>query len=338
MTPESNSHPDAGYQAARGVPLVTVIVPLWNEEESIGQLVERLRRLRDVASVRWEFVFVNDGSTDGTRERLVESADALGAWALVQLSRNFGQQPAYRAGLDVAAGNAVVFLDADLQDPPELIPEMIERWKAGAKLIVGRRKSRAETGLRRKFFDLFHTLFFHLTAGAMPRDSGTFGLMDRAVADQVRAMPEVNLFLPAQRCWVGFRQEVVWYDRALREGAPKQSWAKLFSYAWEGITSFSVLPLKAISLVGVVVSLGGFAYAGLLVGVKILQLFGLFPALVVQGFTTLAVALFFLGGIQLVCLGLIGEYLAKVYREVKRRPIYIVEEVLRSNPPKPREP
>jgi polyisoprenyl-phosphate glycosyltransferase len=246
---------------------------------------------------------------------------------LVRLSRNFGQQPAYRAGLDVATGDAVVFLDADLQDPPEMIPEMIRLWQDGAKLVVGQRRTRAESGLRRLLFDLFHLIFHRLTAGAMPKDSGTFGLMDRIIVDELRRMPELNLFLPAMRCWVGHRRETVWYDRDVRHGAPKQSMRKLFSYAWDGITSFSILPLRMISLLGALISAGGFLYALILVFIRFLQLFGHFPNLAVLGFTTLAVAIFSLGGIQLLCLGLIGEYLAKVYREVKRRPPYIVEQV-----------
>ncbi len=307
---------------------VSVVVPVWNEEENVDALVERLALLLPLGNCAWEFVFVNDGSADNTVEKLTEELPRLRNWRIVELSRNFGQQAAYRAGLDNATGDAVVFLDADLQDPPELIPEMIAMWRKGAKLVTGRRRSRTETGLRRVFFDLFHHVFFYLTSGAMPKNSGTFALMDRVVADQVRAMPELNMFLPAMRYWVGFKQEVVWYDRAAREGAPKQSLSKLFNYAWDGITSFSVLPLKAISALGLLISFAGFAYAGVLVAIKLLQFVGFFPDLVVQGFTTLAVAVLCMGGLQLMCLGLIGEYLAKMYREVKRRPAYIVAKVV----------
>ena len=313
--------------------LVSVVVPLFNEEENIVALVARLHEVSRLELVRWQFVFVNDGSTDDTRARLLAETHRFPLWKFVQLSRNFGQQAAYRAGLDVANGDAIVFLDADLQDPPELIPEMIGCWQRGAKLVTACRKSRAETGLRRVLFDLFHTVFFRLTNGLMPKDSGTFGLMDRVVAGEVRRMPELNMFLPALRCWVGFKRDVVWYDRAVREGAPKQSFAKLFGYAWNGITSFSTIPLKAISLLGLLISVIGFSYAALLLFIRFFQLWGLFPSLVVQGFTTLAVAVLCLGGIQLLCLGIIGEYLDKVYTEVKRRPPYIVAEALQSPAP-----
>jgi hypothetical protein len=204
---------------------------------------------------------------------------------------------------------------------------MIRLWQNGAKLVVGQRRSRAESGLRRLLFDLFHVTFHRLTSGAMPKDSGTFGLMDRIIVDELKRMPELNLFLPAMRCWVGHRRETVWYDRAVRHGAPKQSMQKLFSYAWDGITSFSILPLRAISLLGALISAAGLGYAMILIVIRGLQIFGYFPTLSVKGFTTLAVAILCLGGIQLLCLGLIGEYLAKVYREVKRRPPYIIEEV-----------
>lgn len=312
-------------------PCVSVVIPLYNEEEMIPSLVARLEPLARDAAFRWQFVFVNDGSRDATRERLLSEVKVLAHWKFVQLSRNFGQQPAYRAGLAVADGDAVIFLDADLQDPPELIPELITRWRDGARLVTACRRSRAETGLRRLLFDGFHAAFHRITGGAMPKDSGTFGLMDRVIADELRRMPELNVFLPALRCWVGHRQEIVWYDRAERAGQPKQTLGKLFSYAWNGITSFSTVPLKMISVLGAVISLAGFSYAAALLAVRVLQMCGLFPGLIVQGFTTVAVAVLCLGGIQLLCLGIIGEYLNKVYVEVKRRPPYIVEELLSSS-------
>jgi dolichol-phosphate mannosyltransferase len=227
--------------------------------------------------------------------------------------------------LDHADGDAVIFLDADMQDPPECMPELIEKWRGGAKLVVGCRKSRAERGVRGLLMNGFHEVFFRMTRGAMPKNSGTFGLMDRLIADQVRALPERNLFLPALRKWVGFKQDVVWYDRKARIGQAKQTYAKLFRYAWDGITSFSETPLQVISALGALLCLVGFGYAGFLVGIKLLQVFGYFHELKVQGFTTLALAVVGLGGIQLLCLGIIGQYLARVYTEVKARPHYIVE-------------
>ena len=166
----------------------------------------------------------------------------------------------------------------------------------------------------------------------MPKDSGTFGLMDRTIAEHLRKMPEQNLFLPALRAWVGYRRASVWYDRSDRVGKPKQTLGRLFSYAWDGITSFSEAPLKAISATGIVLSLIGFGYAGILLAIKLLQLFGYFAHLEVPGFTTVAVAVFCIGGIQLVCTGILGEYVARVYKEVKHRPLYIVESIASSPP------
>ena len=290
-------------------------------------LLTRLNEFLCRPSARIDFVFVDDGSTDRTCSHLHDGSASWPHWTLLKLSRNFGQQAAYRAGLDHAQGEAVVFLDADLQDPPEVISELIERWQHGAKVVVGCRRSRPEKGLRGFLLKRFHTIFSVLTGGVIPRNSGTFGLMDRVVADHVRSLAEVNLFLPGLRSWFGYKQEIVYYDRAARAGQPKQTLRKLFSYAWDGLTSFSDLPLKLIGLAGLLISLLCFCYAAVLICIKLSQLFGFFRDLEVMGFTTLAVAVLFVGGIQLLCLGIIGEYIARSYKETKRRPIYIVEEV-----------
>jgi hypothetical protein len=169
-----------------------------------------------------------------------------------------------------------------------------------------------------------------MTGGLMPKGSGTFGLMDKRVANAVKAMPELNIFLPALRSWVGYPRGYVWYDRAPRKGKPKQTLSKLFNYAWDGILSFSELPLKVISWIGVVTSLVGFGYAGGLIVIKISQLFGYFTQFIVPGFTTIAVAVLCVGGIQLISLGIVGQYIARIYREVKQRPIYLTEEIVSS--------
>jgi len=312
---------------------ISIIVPFWNEEESVTTLLARLNGFRSGSPFPIEFIFVDDGSTDHTRSRLRDALTSWPGWTLLKLSRNFGQQAAYRAGLDHAHGQAVVFLDADLQDPPEMISEMVERWRRGAKVVVGCRRSRPEKGLRGFLLKRFHTVFGTLTGGVIPKDSGTFGLMDRLVVDHVRNLPEVNLFLPGLRSWFGYEQEIVYYDRAARAGEPKQTLRKLFSYAWDGVTSFSELPLKFIGLAGLLISFFGFCYSAVLIFIKLSQAFGFFRDLEVMGFTTLAVAVLFIGGIQLLCLGIIGEYIARAYKETKRRPIYIVEEVEHSTQP-----
>ena len=313
-----------------GKPLVSIVIPVWNEEDTIPVLIERLQKLSSDSTSRLDFIVVNDGSSDQTQEKLLQLLPRLPRWRLIRLSRNFGQQAAYRAGLDQADGDAVVFLDADLQDPPEVIPEMIHIWQRGSKVVIGRRRSRPERGLRGFLMRRFHDVFHAMTGGLMPKDSGTFGLMDRTVADAVRAMPELNIFLPALRSWVGYPRGYVWYDRAERKGKPKQTLGKLFNYAWDGILSFSEFPLKIIFWIGVATSLFGFCYAGVLIIIKISQLFGYFTDFIVPGFTTLAVAVLCVGGVQLISLGVVGQYIARIYREVKQRPLYLTEEIVAS--------
>ncbi len=248
------------------------------------------------------------------------------------LSRNFGQQPAYRAGIDHARGDAVIFLDADLQDPPEIIPQFLARWRAGFKVVTGCRTSREETGLRRILFDGFHRVFHSMTGRVMPMNSGMFSLIDRVVIRQLAAARETNLYLPALKSWYGFPQTTVEYARRNRAvGEAKQSMRKLFGQALDALFSFSDLPLQWIAGLGAVICVASFAYAGFLVIEKFLQMFGFFPQLSVLGFTTLSVAVFGLSGVQLLSLGIIGQYLARIYRESKGRPVYVVEKVLSSD-------
>jgi hypothetical protein len=203
---------------------------------------------------------------------------------------------------------------------------MIRLWREGNIHVVGQRKSRTEGGFRGFCMRAFHELFYRVTGGVMPKDSGTFALMDRRLADELKAMPERGMFLPAQRGWLGFKTASVSYDRAARVGEPKQSFSKLFAYAWEGITSFSVLPLQLISIAGFGISMFGFGYAAVLLVIKLFQLLGFFQRLEILGFTTISVSILCLGGIQLLSLGILGSYLSKVFYEVKRRPLYVKSE------------
>jgi len=309
--------------------VISVVTPLYNEEKTLPKLSKRLAAVFSaLPSVTWEWVAVDDGSSDCSFDVARSEMCVAPNWQLIKLTRNFGQQAAYRAGLEACKGDAVVFLDADMQDPPEKIPEMIDVWRAGCAHVVGQRTSRPEKGVRGLCMRLFHELFHRVTGGVMLKDSGTFALMDRKLADALIAMPERGMFLPAQRGWLGFKTAAVKYARGDREDEPKQSYTKLFAYAWEGITSFSVLPLQLISLVGFLVSVFGFTYAAALLGIKFMQLFGFFSNMQVLGFTTLSVAVLCLGGIQLLSLGVIGSYLAKVFQEVKKRPAYVISERL----------
>jgi glycosyltransferase involved in cell wall biosynthesis len=314
--------------------LISIVVPMLNEREGLPLFFSSLHSAIAKVPARWEIVAVDDGSTDGTRAVLAAELKRFPCWRVLILSRNFGQQAAYRAGLGAATGDAVVFLDVDLQDPPELIPELVAAWQSGFKVVTACRTSRAERGLRRWLFDTFHQVFQRMTEGNLPRNSGMFSLVDRVVVERLLGIQEVNLFLPALKCWFGFPQTTVNYTRRERVvGEPKQSLGKLFNYALNGLLSFSDLPLQWIGILGLGVSLASFGYGGALLLVKIAQLFGFFANLEVKGFTTLAVAIFCLGGIQLLCLGIIGQYLARMYRELKKRPLFVIEQVLSSDEP-----
>jgi polyisoprenyl-phosphate glycosyltransferase len=325
---------DSAKPTTQRHPLVSIVIPMLNEREGLRPLFDQVAQAIKDTPVEWEIVVVDDGSTDGTRDVIANELARFPRWRLVFLSRNFGQQPAYRAGLEHARGDAVIFLDADLQDPPELVPQLLARWREGFKVVTGSRVSREERGLRRVLFDLFHQLFHRMTGRVMPVNSGMFSLVDRVVVNQLLAARETNLFLPALKCWYGFPQTTISYARKDRAvGEPKQSFRKLFRYALDGLFSFSDLPLQWIAVAGAVISAVSFAYAGLLIVIKLVQLAGWLASLEVKGFTTLAVAVFCLSGIQLLSLGIVGQYLARIYREIKGRPLYIVETIQTSDEP-----
>lgn len=305
--------------------LISIVTPLHNEEGNIDMLADRLMEVFNTnPQFSWEWVAVDDGSTDSTCRRLRDVLVCAKHWQLVQLSRNFGQQAALRAGLDAATGDVIVFLDADLQDPPEIISELIAKWQMGAKVVFAVRRSRGESALRRFLISGFHRCFQALSGGIMPLDSGNFGLCDREVADILRKLPEHDAFLPALRAWTGFSTATVEYDRAPRLNGKGLSLVALVGFAWNALTAFSDAPLRLIFVSGLVICFLSFAYGAILLAERFLQFFGFFRQLEVLGFTTLAVAVFFMGGIQLLSIGIIGEYLARIYREVKGRPHYLV--------------
>lgn len=312
--------------AGKNMGLISVVIPLYNEEDLVGELLRRLQAMSSGLSEHAiELIIVNDGSVDGTGVELEKTLPGFPRWKLVTLARNFGLQPAYKAGLDQATGDAVIFMDGDLQDPPEVIPELIGEWSKGNHVVVACRDSRKERGFRRLCFDAFHRLFYWLTEGFVPQNSGMFGLMDRAVADHLKSLPECNLFFPALRCWPGFTQSVVTYNRDERyAGDTKQSFGRLFRYAWDGITSFSDKPLQMITLMGVVISLASFSIGLVLILFRLLQLFGWFSELAVMGYTSMILAILFMGGLQMIALGVIGNYMSRIYQEVKQRPAYIL--------------
>lgn len=304
--------------------MVSVVVPIFNEERNLPEL-----RRRTVAALAglgepWELVLVDDGSRDGSGQIIRQYHAQNPGIKLVALSRNFGHQAAVTAGVRHARGNCVILMDGDLQDPPEVIPQMVARWREGYKVVIGQRTKRAERGLRRVGFNLFYPLMRAVADLPEVPDAGIFGLMDRAVVDAFNALPERNRFIPGLRSWLGFSHASVRYDRLERaSGKPRQTLWRLVRYALDGMLSFSYGPLRAATLLGFLASIGGF-----ILGVFYLATFFLFHKAAGSGFTTLIVCVLFLGGIQLITIGILGEYIGRIYEEVKCRPLYVVEELL----------
>ena len=308
-------------------PRVTIAIPVFNEEAVLPELLRRLSAVFDgEKNCAWRAVLVDDGSRDRTAE-LVRAETARDArFELLELSRNFGFQSALSAGLARARkGEAVVTMDADLQDPPELIPELVAAWQRGAQVVRAVRRSRAEQGLRRLGFDLFHQFFGALSDHPVEPNTGTFGLLGPLAVEAFNALPEHHRFFPGLRSWIGFPTADVSYDRRERAaGKPRQTLRRLVRYGLDGVFSFSHLPLRMVTYAGMLVACLGFA-AGLFFVLWRLLDFERSPT----GFTTLAALITFLGGVQLIGIGILGEYLGRIYDEVKRRPNYI----LKSAPP-----
>jgi dolichol-phosphate mannosyltransferase len=303
---------------------LSVVIPVRNEAGVVGALVDRLFPMLAALGEPWEMIVVDDGSTDDTWERLRAVRAGHPQVRLLRFSRNFGQQAAITAGLDQARGAAVVVMDADLQDPPELIPEFVRLWRAGSEIVYGVRATRQETFARRALYRIFYRLLSRLSAREIPRDAGDFCLMDRRVVDVLKRMPERNRFLRGLRSWVGFRSVGVPYDRPRRAaGQPAYSFPGLIGLALDGIASFSYVPLRISAVVGALVALAGVLVAVWAAVARMVMTVPNIPS----GWASVIVLVCVIGGTQLVALGVIGEYLARVYDEVKQRPTYVVRDV-----------
>jgi dolichol-phosphate mannosyltransferase len=281
--------------------------------------------------IRRELIFVDDGSQDGTRATLEQWARHDPHLTIVALTRNFGHQPAVSAGLRQASGDAVIVCDADLQDAPEVMLSMIERWQQGADVVYGVRSRRSAPAMLRAAYFVFYRLLQSLSDIRIPIDSGDFGLMDRRVVDAINALPERNRFVRGLRAWVGYEQVALPYCRAARStGKSSYSLSRLVRLALDGICDFSTKPLTAIFLMGMTTSLLSLAGMIFFLLHRILdfKLFGYSPA-DVPGFTSLVLAILFLGGVQLLAIGVIGEYVGRIYEEVKHRPNFLVKSVIR---------
>jgi polyisoprenyl-phosphate glycosyltransferase len=303
--------------------LLSVVVPCYNEEESLVQTHRRLAEvLSDLPALDWEIVYVDDGSSDDTPARLKEIQTADSRVRVVRLSRNFGHQIAVTAGLEHARGQAVVIIDADLQDPPELIAEMVARWREGYQVVYGKRVRRTgEAPFKILTAKLFYRLLDRLSEVPIPLDVGDFRLIDRTVVDALHQMPEQARFLRGMVTWAGFRQVAVSYDRAPRvAGTTKYPFWKMVGLAVGAVSSFSIKPLRLAVWMGFIAS--GIAMAG--IGYALVV--RLFTSNWVPGWAAIFIAVLFIGGVQLISLGIIGEYVGRVYNEVKRRPLYLVSE------------
>ena len=303
--------------AGRELALLSVVAPVYQEEATIerfcGAVAEAL------ATLPYELILVDDGSSDGTRAKLERLAAADNRIKLVLLSRNFGHQAALTAGLDHVTGNVAVTLDSDLQDPPSLIPQLLERWRAGADVVYAVRRSRpGESGFKLRTARLFYRLFRSLASISLEHDTGDFRLLDRGALDALLSMRERSRFLRGMSIWVGFPQDSVPYDRDARyAGATKFTPGRMVRFSLDAITAFSYRPLQLATALGFLIS--GVAFLAIPL-VIVLKLTGHY----LHGFSTVEITMLLLGGIQLITIGLIGEYVGRIFDEVKGRPLYVV--------------
>lgn len=313
------------------MPALSVVVPLYNEEDTVEELRRRLGAVLESVEPDYEVLLVNDGSRDGTAEALRSIAAPGSRWRAIHFSRNFGHQAAVAAGLRYATGRAVVVMDADLQDPPELLDTMLARWRDGYEVVYAQRISRErESMAKRGLAWLYYRTLRALSPVEIPSDTGDFCLMDRRVVDQLVALPERNRYIRGLRAWVGFRQTSVPFERAARfAGAPKYNFRKSLALGINGIISFSKAPLRLAIWLGLVVSLTSFILGVYFIIEK------LTTNLDVRGWASTVVIMLFLGGVQLLTIGIIGEYLSRIYDEVKQRPLYVVRDTDNTEPPGP---
>jgi len=303
---------------------VSLIVPVFNEEQAINLFYQAVRRELKLDGTEVEIVFINDGSTDGTAEQASALAQMDEQVMLINFSRNFGKEPALFAGLEYASGDAVIPMDVDLQDPISVIPRLIEQWRKGADVVLAKRRDRtSDSYLKRHSAALFYHLLNRISYTRIEENVGDFRLMDRKVVDVIRTLPEHQLFMKGVLSWAGFNTVVVEYERAERvAGSSKFNGWKLWNLALEGVTSFSTVPLRLWTYVGGGISIFAVLYAVYMVLDKI------FFGNSVPGYPSLMTAILFLGGVQLIGIGILGEYVGRIYIEAKHRPRYVVKDIV----------
>jgi dolichol-phosphate mannosyltransferase len=312
-------------------PTISIVAPVYNEEDVLPELARRVRAVMDDMGESWELVLVDDGSHDRSAQIIQELHEADPRVTGVSFSRNFGFQIAVTAGLDHAQGDAIILTDADLQDPPEVYPGMIAKWREGYDVVYGIRASReGETWFKLVTAKLFYRLIYRITSVDIPLDTGDFRLIDRRVVNAIRRMPERNRFLRGMVPWVGFRQTGIEYERVARFAGESKfsSVSKMLPFAVDAVTSFSYFPLRIATYLGFIIAVISMLA---ILSVVFLRLFG--PDTPLLGQATTLVAVLFLGGVQLISLGIIGEYLGRIYDEVKGRPLYLVDKKWGSEEP-----
>jgi dolichol-phosphate mannosyltransferase len=301
---------------------LSIVIPIYNEEENIDSLINRLRTVVAQMQIYCEYIFVNDGSKDHSFQLIKNLAVADPAVKYIDFSRNFGHQIAVSAGLDLATGDRVAIIDADLQDPPELIIEMFAKMDQGYEVVYAKRNNRnGESWLKKFTAKVFYRILKSITSVKIPVDTGDFRIIDRKVVNVLKQMPEHNKFLRGQISWIGFKQTYVEYDRKVRQaGSTGYTYKKMIRLALDGITSFSNFPLKVASICGFVVS--GIAF--------MVMIYALYSRYItkdyVEGWTSTIISVLFLGGIQLISIGIIGEYISRLSENARNRPLYIINE------------
>jgi len=305
-------------------PVLSVVVPMYNEAENIGPFYEQLKKVLDNIGESYEIICVNDGSTDATLETLLKLREKDPHIKVVDLSRNFGKEIALTAGLDFSSGMAVIPIDADLQDPPELISQLVAKWKEGYGMVYAVRKSRlGETLFKKLTAHFFYRLAEKIMDINIPRDTGDFRLMDRSAVDALKNIRERNRFMKGLFAWVGFKHVAIYYERDPRhKGKTGWNFFKLLNLAIEGITSFSYVPLRLATYIGLVIALMSFFYAAFI------MISTLIYGNPVRGYPSLITIILFLGGVQLICMGILGEYMGRIYTEVKQRPVYVIRKTI----------
>jgi polyisoprenyl-phosphate glycosyltransferase len=301
---------------------ISIVVPMHNEAAGIEVFFSQLLPVLERLGTTWEVICINDGSTDATLELLLELHRRTPAIKVISLSRNFGKDVALSAGFDFARAAAVIPIDADLQDPPELIEQMVAKWREGFDIVFATRTRRdGDSWLKRTSARYFYQVFDRITEVPIPHDTGDYRLIDRRVVDVLVRLPERTRFMKGLFAWVGFKQAAITFVRSpRRSGETKWNYWRLWNFALDAITSFSSLPLKIWSYLGLAISVFAFLFAIFLAGLKIIR------GIDLPGYASLMVAVLFFGGVQLISLGIIGEYLARMYGEVKGRPLYLVRD------------